>query len=699
MIRLAKKIHGIQLWTLIKDHRERIAGTGVLTLMLCMVFAHSVSDYIYTNFTKSVQVVIDVPHFLDDGINNPRVIDNYYVEDTDGIPDIVTEKKYGFYNFEQLKKTVVLSNDIKIVEADQSEIGYGYFEFLSENAYIVLDLPRYPNTCLTISCDNNIYALSIKDDKGIFEREIGEPENTQYEHNSVRIYPFSESGSGHIYVYYIVIYVLLYMALFVAVQILIEAVKYLLCKNRVLNKETNVWRGVFLFILLSYVIFTAAVYPQHREAFQNIEGSDAYYYMYPQVWDDNGNFSIQVAADYLYTFRGYFPIVFGLCTNFFSSLLGVDVMYFYFLFNGVLVAFTLGVAVPKLYKALTGREATNGMCLMMYLLFFLFWHNYFFYALTDISAAMFAMSGVSYSFAFLNERKKGDLFLGGFFLGWSICYRAAYTYVLYILAGWIVVELFWRKHKKEILWRDVANIGMLCLGIVVICWPQFILNCLRDHVGLFPYNSGWAYDMNSQQGIDATWHDFTSGLHQYQIAMAQNKDVQLAKIDQYYYMNKFYSFRDLLFLLLNNPIEFLMGYLKRLFWALSVTAEIAYPRVFSWTEWQDIIVRMLNYVLLGNVIYSFFQKRADAYMKNKIKILTACLAVSTICIQNLVHIEKRYFLIFHLFIYFLNTFILLDYCKDLISKKNKLSMRYVFAMMFWTCVCYTAFRTISDNFL
>lgn len=681
------------------ENKNELIGIGIVSILLCMIFSYLVSDWVYMNVVKYHQISVSVNSSLEDGENNPRLLDNMYEENFDGITNAIDSKLYGFYNFEQLKDSVIDSQDVKVVEADESEYGYGYIEFMSADSYLILELPVYPNTCLTFTDENNSFGISINDKEIGFERVIGALEQTYSTLSTLKIYLYNEKGCVYIYIYTIFAYVILFISFGCIILIICKMFSFLLCGNNFLNGECNPPK-MFLIIFLSYVAFTAITYKMNSEKFLVGPGSDAYYYMNPLAWDENGNFSLEVMANYLYSFRGYLSILPALCFNPIASLLGIDVMYLYFILYGIIVAFTMSVALPKLFESLTDRKAANIMCLFAYILFSLFWVNFYFYALTDIPSAMAAMCGLAYLFDYLKNNKYSKVFLSGLFIGIAIGYRSAYSYVFYMMLIWLIIRLAINIYKKEIHVNQLFKcVLMMTCGMVLILLPQFVLNIERGHIGIFPYDGGCLYDMNALNVVGFTWADFTGGMHSYGYGTTtQNGDLQLAQIDQYYYMDKYYTFKDLLYLVLSNPLNFFMGYFKRLFWAMSIGVVSAYSGL-SFPKWWSTSVSLVYYVLLGNVINLFINKKLDKYFNITGRKLCIFLAVVTIVIQNMCHIEKRYFMVFQLFIFFLNAFIVMDYCKDMVKDNRKISLKYIFTMLIFVCGCYTLKQTIYYNFL
>ena len=353
--------------------------------------------------------------------------------------------------------------------------------------------------------------------------------------------------------------------------------------------------------------------------------------------------------------------------------------------------------MPKLYQYLTGKQATDKMCLLTYAIFFLFWNNFYFFALTDIPAAMFAISGIAWMLEGIREEKNKHIFLGSIFLGISVNYRNAYNYVLYFTIFWMVLEIV-QKKKKACLKKVAAVSGCVIVGILLVSWPQAVINFERGHIGLFTYDSGWIYDARSGNIISALKSDITTALHQYNVfSDPRNRDIQLFQIDQPYYTDKYYSLGDMVYIILANPLQFLLGYAKKVFWAFSIGIESAYGAI-QFPYYIKEFAKLFHFYLIGNFIYILFSDKLLKYFKIKNRIWFIGMGAVTVALQGALHIEKRYFLFYFLLIYFANGFLLSNFLQDKKINGQGVSCKYIFSITVFVFAGYVLEKLIEYNF-
>ncbi len=681
----------IAIWS--KIDKVFLVKAMITALLGCIVFSNSVADYVFSHMVKYHDVVIYNAEKREDSVslNTVKIIDNNYEDPTNIImQNLIGEKKYAFYGFEQLKACIVNQSGVSTVNADVSAYGYGYFEFTEEDSYIKFRLPVYPNTCLTISTEDNAHVVVVEDTATGYSRAISYENVTAA--NSIKVYPYGLSD----YLYIIVSYVLVYLALFAFLLVLILLI--FVASKKVQNKVGFLqnYNPIIVSIIMfgAYVIFTTYTYYNNREILQIGQETDAYFYMNPQVWDESGNFSIQVLLEYLFSFRGYFSIVVAVVAKTFQAIVGVNEIYCYFIYYGLVVAFTMGFAMPRLYEYFTEKKANNLMCLSMFVLFCVFWSQFFYFALADIPAAMFAISGLAFMLFGMKKHSIINSLLGGVFWGIALSYRMAYSYIFMASIAWLVVVCLIEIFMKKANWkRTIILFASFFLGVVLISIPQFCINYSRGHIGLFPYSEGgWSYDVNSGAYTAVSWTSFTTGFHRYGLYGTSNADKQLAQIDQYYYMEKVYSAGDLLFMVFTNPIEFFVGYFKRLFWAMSAGVETVYGYI-SIPGWFNTVAKLLNYSIIGQFVLTFARNGKNLLFKVKDMILILVLTVSSIFIQNLSHIERRYYLFYYLIMYFVIAFIMGDS-----EKKEKKDIGQFILMVCFVLGCFILRQTIGYNF-
>lgn len=672
---------------------EKITIFGIISIIACMILSGLVSDFIFKYVVYYEKIYIGNVSLLNENSNNyPKIWDNRYIDEENVITEnFVSEKKYGYFTFDQIENSIVESN--KIETGIDIENSYGYIELKDLESYVVLELPVYPNTCITLSTDNNRYAVLVKNGENGYERIISYENSTSA--NSIKIYLFDIKDYIYIFVAYICIYLLLFIV-FLCVCIFLSKLRLNYGWGR-----TSKYRNLLVcgYIFLFYILFTGLTYYFNAEKLQVGEGADAYYYMNPVLFDEEGKFSLKAIADYLYTFRGYFPILVAVATNGLESLFGIDRMYFYFILYGILSAFTIGIAMPKLSEYFIDSKSTGYMSMAMFLLFFFFWNQHFYYAMTDIPAAMFALSATAYILYGIQENNVKDIVLSGIFWGISISYRTAYTYIFVAILIWcLAIEVLRIKRKQTRLKKAFQLMIGLFLGVLVITFPQFLINYQRGHIGFFPYDGGWKFDVNSSSTVKLAWDSFTSGLHQYGLYSPSVFDKQLVAIDQIFYGQKVYSLGDLMYLVLSNPIEFILGYAKRLFWAMSAGIETIYYSI-SYPAWLSTVAIIANYVIIWKFGGVFFDNEKKNFLKTKDKILLVLITIASIGVQGLTHIERRYYLYYYLLMYFFVAFLLGRANLPDIKIGTKYNLRRFLLLLLFVLNCFIWNRTIFYNFL
>lgn len=670
-------------------NKENAICCVVISLLLCIVFSEIVSDIVYDNLTRYANVKVACEYLYNEEGISPLILDNYCTEKD----KLISEKKYAFWNIKQLNKAVVELNNVEYVSEENSDSGYGYFKMFEKDSYIVFRMPVYPNTCLTLSSNNNKYAVTISNEINSNKRIIAYENSIDVQ--QITYYPFEM----HDYMYLFVSYTFVYIVLFGIICFLLVIAKKILGLLYIRKNLFDCYnpKAMFWIIFALYFIFTAVTYYFNQTQLKIGPETDAFYYMYPDIYDGNGRFSLAITADYLYSFRGYFTIVVAVLAELFETITGVQMIYFYFIYYGVLVAFTISVAMPLMYKYFTNKQVTNTMCFITYALFFVFWRNTFYYAMGDIPAAMCAICALAYALNYLQDSKYRSMFVAGLFMGIAISYRTAYTYLFYFVLLWVVgCELYKVKNGKIKIINIVLGVASMLVALYGVAIPQFVINYTRGHIGFFPYDGGWKYDVHSAENIPLAWSSFTNGFLRYGLYPPEYMDAQLTNVFSPYYENKILYAGDLLYIVLTNPLQFLMAYFKRLFYAMSAGVEGMYGTIYM-SKAVTNLVRMLNYTLLGNYAYIFSRTKDKSILSLKGKWFCFFFALCTIFIQNLSHIERRYYLCYFMFIYFLNGFVLLGYLKERRGEEN--TIRYLLNMLIFIFGCFMLYMTIHDNFL
>lgn len=561
-----------------------------------------------------------------------------------------------------------------------------------DGAEISFELPIYPNIHLTFEPGEEDGAfLFLKN--GNYIRTIATYER---ENHLINYYPFSLHELLYIYIWYIFFYIIITCFIFAFILGTLILGRKLTNKFQ-LNRKAKI--SSFVVLSLIYFFYLAINYYFQFELFQVSEIADAYYYMHPIYWDSEGHFSLQTYIDSSYSFRGYIQHLIAIIGQTVCNILKIDVMYFYFLLWAILIGGSICFIIPKLYETIFNKNAPFLSPIIMYTVFFLFWRAHGFYFLSDIPAAFLALNALTHIIIALNkEHNKKELMLAGVYIGGAAGFRSAYSYIAYAFVFICIIKdiVQYRKLSKYAIAQGLIRSGMFCIGLFMILWPQIIINKARGHLGLFPYDQGWMYDAENGEVVSLMEFSFSFGLHSYQFMSNADADQQLKLIDNSLYEAKeLYKIKDILYIILDNPRNFFVGYLKKIFWAISAGYETAYsaPPI---SNWQYNLLIILNYLLLWNVLFHLFVgklfKKRQEYI---ITIILLCGLFLNVVPQGFLHIEKRYFLFSYLLIYLYNSFFLFEAG----NSKTILNFKYCSGAILFSAICYAFRMTVQYNFL
>lgn len=668
----------------------------LLAFFWTLLLSGIVADIVYSH-VRYDEVTFKTYAYDWKGGSSVKIIDNNYREERN-----ITESYYRKYrspSWSSIIDNVQENKGFTLVTGDKKFENFSYFEADSEGACIIFRVPVYPTTSFTVLVGDNQYGISIENSAGEKIRDIGIGENYSDE-GYLCCAVFSAKDYGYIFLQYFITYAILFIFILLVLVIFWRMFLYILHNWSFCSKLSPL---IMFFLIAGFqFIYVSIRYFINPGAYEVTEMADAYYYMHPIVRNPDGQISIKTFVDGMYAFRGYIPSIIAAVCNSISARSGINIMLFYFILYAVISAFTFAVCMPLLYESLTDNKATNVSVLLSYVLFFIFWEGFLCFYLSDIPAALFAVCAIAFGSYGIRGGKKERIYylFSGLFIGMAGGYRSAYSIVAYGLWVVIIIRKVCACRKKgaakEKLLKPMLPVLMFGIGAIIILLPQFLINVYKGHIGFFPFNSGWKIDAHTGSIMTLTESSFTEGLHRYNFMGSDNGDKQLWLIDSMFCTNRYYSIKEILYLLLTHPLEFIVGYCKKLFWAMSASSETIY------TPGPSVVIRdfmrMLNYFLVGTMLYALGRGKNNLYASKKIKILYILGAALTIFPQAILHIERRYFLFYFLLIYFYVGFIVLN---GLIHGKNKdhfFDNRYFIGIIAFIIFSFAASNTILYSF-
>lgn len=674
---------------------------SVISVFSCFFFSDIISDMVYE---KAKYTDLSVEIYNDKSVKpegSIKIIDNYYLKNNS--IDVIDEKKY-FYGFEQLKESVVENKDYNIIPKSRSKYNYAYFESTDFNSKLAFKLRVYPTTCITFKTDATNMGIVVRSLNNKVERWITSEELSKEEIKCIKYYPFEVADYAYIFVYFIACYIILFFAFLIIYSILWYWAGNIGCKNGFWMKSN--YRKMFCLLFSFHYFLLVIIFCFYDSLFKVGNGSDAYYYMYPDVYASNGTLSIEQYLATRYNFRGYLPHLVSFIFNIISDLTGINAMYFQFLITAGISSFTTAFAMPAIYECFTRKKVKNFCIAVTWLMFVSFWFIYNFFVLSDIPAAMAAICAMAFGMQAVLQKRPRRMFLSGIFMGIACCYRINYQYANYALVMVLIIfyvmkiiRLKKRMDIHQIVKRNKIYKVIIAyfLGLLLISMPQFVTNIMQGHYGMFPYATNYNYDIQSGKFRSAS-----IALHSYQFNKASNLDKQTASIDQYFYSDKRYTGGDGLFIVMARPLEFLNNYTKKIFWAMSASWETIYIDKENFSPYIYLVNNLfsiINYTLFGTFIFCLTKRNKKVFPPG----LGICYGVSILCttvLQATQHIERRYFLFNYLLIYcFAGVFVLNYILNDKEEAKKYFNWKYALFLIVFVLLMYEMRVTFSDNFV
>lgn len=585
------------------------------------------------------------------------------------------------------------------------------FEAKTADATVRFQLPIYPSTCVSIEKNGTDLSLAIFRnsnpsgdwiDAGLFKTTENEYSQKVY------FYDFSD------YAYLLIYYALAYAIIFTVAIFVLGA---MICLGKTYTNRLTFLSGyhaarMFLLVFTGVAVWLCVTYAMNPHQFRIGVGADAYYYAYAdrqaEFLTENGDFSLQLFFANSWPHRSYLPISIYYGLNAIAKVLLFDERYLHLILNAFFLSIAAAVATPMLHKAVSGKTVRDWQILLFTGLYIIFWRAHLFYQLTDLPGASLALLAMAAGILLVQQQKTKYAFLFGLSGALAIAYRASYTIMFELgmvaIGISLIVKLIKKKNiplKKRIL-QLISGIVLPLVVLVAVLLPQGYINLQKGHIGLMPYANSGTYNAGKNDLGKPQW----GSLAGYKFAATTYQDEQMNSVtDSFITDDVLLAQSDVPFIILSSPIPLIMAMLKRLFYSVSAYQEPIYHYlVYGRNEAMVTVQYLLNYFLIGNVLYYSFVRKTKG-LSLGIKLLFCFTLVFQVLAQvGLFHIERRFFLLFFMLIYLINACCIPRcFAEDLgwpdEQDRIRRQCKYLgFIFCFMVC-CYTAICTINFNFI
>lgn len=361
----------------------------------------------------------------------------------------------------------------------------------------------------------------------------------------------------------------------------------------------------------------------------------------------------------LASFRGYTCYLFSTIARMIGNHTGVDSVVIYLLFPTFFFSWLLTIVLPQLFAYATNKKVVLLQVISSIIIIIYFWNAYLTAVLSDFYSIVSLIAAITYTIAAIRKKKLGNAIVAGLSLGLAINLRVQYYYaVIFIVVVKLTIFIYHKIKKEQIavfvhtfrgrIRKTYKYIIAICLGFLLISWPQGVINYKAGHIGIIPYDSEYAYA--NHPTVWAQWNIFLE--HGMVLWPRFIGDDQLATMKTQLYSEKAQTLNvpQALDVYANSPIETIVCFVKKMVTGLDIKSNINYPDYINWRNTSGLAFSFVNYLIISIGIYTFARYKKISKDERQ---MISLFFIGTIVPMMVGHCEWRFFLAAYMIFYFM----------------------------------------------
>lgn len=530
--------------------------------------------------------------------------------------------------------------------ADNMLVSYGD----NIGSSITLHMIQSPDSYIRVWANSNAGAITLETDGSVTFYDL----YSDVEGGEMRtIYPFK--NNTYALALKMLLYVVLTVLVFVIILLFCKTINILSVKA-FFTKDINYKYSVCAIFLLVYCY---DVFMYLRGIPNHLAFGDQLYY-----WAENplyANKDIISIAKEMVGFRGYLCNLFPYISQILAKITGIDAEFYYFIYLSFVSAMLLGYIMPRLYAAFIGNNPKYYQIAIIFIVFSFFWRGLYYTVLMDLVSTTCIFAFILNVVLFIKNHRIINSLMAGIMISAAIMYRLNYFIVFRLFClGFVIyiIYLLIKYHKnldniKDLLKRYILGIITFTIAVILVSIPQALVNYQKGHMGIFPYDESgiWVEDDVSLAEFSANLAlDNISG-YPYPVSDAQ---ISFIKTMSYPEGTGYFSLTQILYAYINRPLDAVHTIIKKGFTGFDLKTHFSYPSYgFNFSSYYYLF-SMLNYLVLGSVIFLLINKKLYKLLFNRNELIVFSLAFATMILpQTFVHIEWRYFLPGYIILYYI----------------------------------------------
>lgn len=359
------------------------------------------------------------------------------------------------------------------------------------------------------------------------------------------------------------------------------------------------------------------------------------------------------------SFRGYFSYVPMALAQSINDIFKIKFSKYwsYYMINNFFIVLFLSYIVPEIYKNLTKKILKNYQIIVMFFVFSFFWRGLYYSVLSDIFGVIMFFWSILMFLKYKQKNKNYLAFLFGVLITIASLIRTNYKFGIYIIVIIYILKYGFKIFKMKKL-NKLKNSFFIYffLGVILISFPQAIINFKQGHIGLFPYDKKGAYNSTenftlAEQHVNISLERTLVYIYPYKF----NADNTALKLKNNFTkedinMNQAFS------MFISNPLDTIILISKKLFYSIDLKTPEMYPSNYkSYTGVY--FFSFFNYWIFLTGIYLLKKRRyREEYFSKKELLLGSILILVFTFPQLILAIEWRFFIIFYLIAYYIFSF-------------------------------------------
>lgn len=344
-----------------------------------------------------------------------------------------------------------------------------------------------------------------------------------------------------------------------------------------------------------------------------------------------------------YAFRGYLiPVLFLIIKFITGSIFHLDPLLCCFVFLSFVASYLNCILLPEIYKLLHKKNDLKiWQILMINLFFWMFLRGHVLWPMADLIPFFCVMCALYFLLDFMEKESHRSILYSFAFIVGAVLGRSSYSVLFYLELIWVIL---WIKRKKYSFKSLLRLLLCIVIGILIISFPQIIINFMRD--GSIEYLSGSMSGFSGNQSLVEYNIQFSlDNATQAWPYFLKNSLGNLMSSSIYPGMEEL-KLVDFIYIFISHPVEALGFFVSKLFMAIDIRTPLIYTDApYITLGWRGIIMLFANAIVWSAFALSIMNNKRCGECYNRNEKIIGLIGIVFVTLPYLImSIEWRYYI-------------------------------------------------------